>query len=107
MIIGIKPLSLIHVWSAFNHDIATDLSFQQLQHLLMSVEERRPNNILLVTTAIHWGNWSLIVSSCLHTALWERLSLLQMLTEYNELHVDGPYLVGYLLTRSGGPQVTD
>lgn len=37
----------------------------------------------------------------------ERLSLLQMLTECNELHVDGPYLVGYLLTRIEGPQVTD
>jgi len=32
MIIGIKLLSLILVRSAFNHDIATDFSFQQLQH---------------------------------------------------------------------------
>jgi len=38
----------------------------------MSVEEGTPNYILLVTTAIHCGNWSLMVASCLHTALWER-----------------------------------
>ena len=69
MILVIKPLSIIPVRCAFNHDIATDLSFQQLQHLLMSVEEGTPNYILL---AIHWGNWSLMVASCLHTALWER-----------------------------------
>ena len=43
MIIGIKPLPLIPVRSAFNRDIATDLSFQQLQHLLMSVDEGTPN----------------------------------------------------------------
>jgi len=55
MIIDIKPLSLIPLGRAFYHDIATDFSFQQLQHLLMSVEEGRPNNILLVTTAIQWG----------------------------------------------------
>jgi hypothetical protein len=72
MLIDIKPLSLFPVGRAFYHDIATDLSFQQLQHLLMSVEEGTPNYILLVTTAIHWGNWSLMVASCLHRALWER-----------------------------------
>jgi hypothetical protein len=72
MITDIKPLSFIPAGHAFYHDIAIDLSFQQLQLLLMSVEEGTPNYTLLVTTAIHWGNWSLMVASCLHIALWER-----------------------------------
>jgi hypothetical protein len=71
MIMDIRPLSLIPVGRAFYLDIATDLSSQQQQHLLMSVEDGTPNYILLVTPAIYLGTWSLMVASCLHTALWE------------------------------------
>jgi hypothetical protein len=66
--IDMKALLLIAVRRAFPHDIATGLSFQQLQHFPMTVWGAASSYIPPVTTAIHWGNWNLMGISCLHRA---------------------------------------